>query len=125
MPRRESGSLVAPFTLSAILHAALATLLFASLREHRPVALPPMYRVNIVAAPPGERAIGELKPAPGKATTSVTQPAATQSSTREASVPKRSTAKAVTVPAVAAAKKPAAKAATPTEGKASPTAKAT
>ena len=30
MPRRESGSrLVAPFTLSAILHAAVATLLVA------------------------------------------------------------------------------------------------
>src|SRR5665811_2591459 len=61
MPRRESGSrLIAPFTLSAILHAAVATLLFNTLKERKPVALPPMYRVEIVAAPPGERAIGCL-----------------------------------------------------------------
>jgi len=61
MARRESGSrLVAPVTLSAILHAAVATLLFYSLKGSKPVALPPMYRVNIVAAPPGERAIGEV-----------------------------------------------------------------
>ena len=125
MPRRESGSLVAPFTLSAILHALIATLLFASLKEQKPVALPPMYRVNIVAAPPGERAIGEVSPAQSRPTTPVTQPAATQSSIREAPVPKRSTGKTATVPTVAGAKKTTAKAATPTEGKASAAAKVT
>lgn len=88
MPRRESGSrLVAPFTLSAILHAAVATLLFNTLNERKPVALPPMYRVEIVAAPPGERAIGEVKAAPGKAAPSVTQATATQSAVKEMPLP--------------------------------------
>jgi protein TonB len=88
MPRRESGSrLVAPFTLSAILHAAVATLLFNTLKERKPVALPPMYRVEIVAAPPGERAIGEVKTAQAKAAASVTQPTATQSTVKEMPLP--------------------------------------
>lgn len=106
MPRRESGSrLVAPFTLSAILHAAVATLLFNTLKERKPVALPPMYRVEIVAAPPGERAIGEVKTAQAKAAASVTQPTATQSTVKEMPLP---TAKP-------APKTPAR--ATPTQGK--------
>ena len=88
MPGRESGSrLVAPFTLSAILHAAVATLLFNTMKERKPVALPPMYRVEIVAAPPGERAIGEVKTAQPKAAASVTQPTATQSSVKEMPLP--------------------------------------
>lgn len=88
MPRRESGSrLVAPFTLSAILHAAVATLLFNTLKERKPVALPPMYRVEIVAAPPGERAIGEVKTAQAKAAAAVTQPTATQSTVKEMPLP--------------------------------------
>ena len=112
MPRRESGSrLVAPFTLSAILHAALATLLFNTLKERKPVALPPMYRVEIVAAPPGERAIGEVKAAQAKAAASVTQPTATQSTVKEMPLP---TAKP-------APKTPAR--ATPTQGKVAPSSK--
>ena len=104
MPRREGG-LAAPFTLSAILHAAVATLLFNTLKERKPVALPPMYRVEIVAAPPGERAIGEVKTAQPAAATPVTQPTATQSTVKELPLP---TAKP-------APKTPAR--ATPTQGK--------
>ncbi|MFL5594326.1 MAG: TonB C-terminal domain-containing protein [Gemmatimonadaceae bacterium] len=106
MARRESGSrLTAPLMFSAILHAAVATLLFNTMNERKPVALPPMYRVNIVAAPPGERAIGEVRDEPSKATTSVTQPSATPSTVKEMPVPK----------AKPAPKTPAR--ATPTEGK--------
>jgi len=113
MRRGESGSrLIAPLTLSAILHAVVATLLFYSLKESKPVALPPMYRVNIVAAPPGERAIGEVKTNQSKATTSVTQPTTAPSTIRETPVPKRTSAKTT------------AKAA-PTEAKASPKSKVT
>ena len=112
MPRRESGSrLVAPFTLSALLHAAVATLLFNTLKERKPVALPPMYRVNIVAAPPGERAIGEVKTAQDQAKTPVTQPTATQSTVKEMPTPK----------AKPAPKTPAR--ATPTVGKVAPSPK--
>jgi protein TonB len=111
MSGRDGGSrLAAPFTLSAILHAAIATLLFSTLKERRPVALPPMYRVEIVAAPAGERAIGEVNAA--KATTPpVTQPTATQSTVKEMPLPK----------AKPAQKTPAR--ATPTEGKVSPSPK--
>ena len=109
MPRRESGSrLVAPFTLSALLHAAVATLLFNTLSGRKQVALPPMYRVNIVAAPAGERAIGEVKTAQAKATTPVTQQTGTQSTVKEMPTPK----------AKLAPKTPAR--ATPTEGKVAP-----
>jgi protein TonB len=88
MPGRASGSRnIAPFTLSAILHLAVATLLFNTLKERKPVALPPMYKVSIVAAPAGERAIGEVTSGQPKATPSVTQPSAAQSSPREAPVP--------------------------------------
>jgi len=111
MAGRESGSRLGPFTLSAILHAAIATLLFSTLKERRPVALPPMYRVEIVAAPPGERAIGEVSPAKAATTTSVTQPTATQSTVKEMPLPK----------AKPAQKTPAR--ATPTEGKVSPSPK--
>jgi len=127
MARRESGGgLVGPFTLSAVFHAVVATLLFFSLKQQKPVALPPMYRVNIVAAPPGERAIGEVKSGQAKPTTSVTQPTPAQSSIKETPVPSQKTAKAApTARTSTSAKKTTAKAATPTEGKASPAAKVT
>jgi protein TonB len=111
MASREGGSRLAPFTLSAILHAAIATLLFSTLKERRPVALPPMYRVEIVAAPAGERAIGEVSPATAATTPTVTQPTATQSTVKEMPLPK----------AKPAQKTPAR--VTPTEGKVSPSPK--
>lgn len=113
MARRESGPrLVTPFTLSALLHAAIATLLFTTLREGRPVALPPMYRVNIVAAPPGERAIGEVRSEPANTPAAVTPPTATPSTIKEMPLPK----------AKPAAKPPAR--ATPTQGKVAPSPRA-
>lgn len=115
MARRETG-LVAPFTLSAILHAVVATLLFVGLRGQKPVALPPMYRVNIVAAPPGERAIGEVTSGQTRPAAPVTQPTATQSTLRETAVPKPGTTKAAPARTSTGAKTTT-KAATPTEGK--------
>jgi protein TonB len=123
MPRRESGSrLFAPFTLSAILHAAIATLLFNTLSERKTVALPPMYRVNIVAAPSGERAIGEVKPAQDKAATPVTQPAATQSPVKEMPLPTAKAAPKTPTRATPTQAKaaPSPKVSTPTEAKATP-----
>jgi protein TonB len=101
---------IAPFTLSAILHAAIATLLFNTLKERKPVALPPMYRVNIVAAPPGERAIGEVKSGQAQATTPVTQPSAAQSTLKEMPLPKAKPAQKTPARATPSAPKPAAKA---------------
>ena len=84
---RQGSGLAAPFTLSALLHAAIATLLFNSLKERKAVALPPMYRVNIVAAPPGERAIGEVKTQTQPTRTPVTQPTPAPSTIKEAPLP--------------------------------------
>ena len=116
---RQNSGLAAPFTFSALLHAAIATLLFNSLKERKPVALPPMYRVNIVAAPPGDRAIGEVKPAE-PARTSVTPPTPAPSTIKEPPIPKARTAPAKARPTptqtkAAPAAKP--KATTPTEAK--------
>jgi protein TonB len=101
---------IAPFTLSAILHAAIATLLFNTLKERKPVALPPMYRVNIVAAPPGERAIGEVKSGQAKAATPVTQPSAAQSTLKEMPLPKAKPAQRTPARATPSVPKPSVKA---------------
>ncbi len=124
MPGRVNGSHIAPFTLSAVLHAAVATLLFNTLKERKPVALPPMYRVEIVAAPAGERAIGAVKSEQARATTPVTQPSASQSSVKELPLPTAKPAQktsARTTPSEAKPK-PVAKAGAP-EAKAAPQAK--
>ena len=123
MPGRGSGSrLAAPFTLSAILHAAVATLLFNTMKERKPVALPPMYRVEIVAAPPGERAIGEVKTAQPKAASTVTQPTATQSTVKEMPLPTAKPAPKTPARATPLQGKvaPSQKVAPPTEAKVTP-----
>ncbi|HEU4747953.1 MAG TPA: hypothetical protein VFS56_05585, partial [Gemmatimonadaceae bacterium] len=99
------------FALSAVLHVALGMLAFQSLKQPKPVALPPMYRVNIVAAPAGERAIGEVKTERATAPAPVTQPSTPQSSLKEMPMP---AAKPLPKPPVRA---------TPTEAKAAPTPK--
>ena len=48
---------------SVALHA-LAGALFLVMRGSPPVAMPPTYRVNLIAAPPGPRQIGEVQPTP-------------------------------------------------------------
>lgn len=115
---RQDSGLAAPFTLSALLHAVIATLLFNSLKERKPVALPPMYRVNIVAAPPGERAIGEVKTQPQTATTPVTQPTAVPSTIKESPLPKAKTApKTARTPPTETKSSTKTKAGTPSETK--------
>lgn len=100
-----------PFAVSAVMHVALGMLAFQSLKQPQPIALPPMYRVNIVAAPAGERAIGEVKTEASKAATPVTQPSTPQSSLKE-----------MPMPAAKPLRKPPVRA-TPTEAKAAPTPK--
>lgn len=48
---------------SVILHALAASLFFLA-RGPAPVPMPPTYRVNLIAAPPGPRQMGEVQPAP-------------------------------------------------------------
>ena len=56
-----NASLRLPLAVSGVLHiVAIAALV--GIQRDRPDALPPLYRVNIVAAPPGPRAIGTVAP---------------------------------------------------------------
>jgi outer membrane biosynthesis protein TonB len=57
-----SPRLGAPATVSAFLHAGMLVAMWWTSRDAPPPVLPPIYRVNIVAAPPGPRAIGEVRP---------------------------------------------------------------
>jgi periplasmic protein TonB len=54
----------APATVSAFLHAGAIAVMWVGSRQAPPPALPPIYKVNIVAAPAGPRQIGEVRPRP-------------------------------------------------------------
>jgi protein TonB len=58
---REKGGLAAPVTVSAALHAVIAAGFLMMTPRPLPPS-PPVYRVNLVAAPPGERAVGVVRP---------------------------------------------------------------
>lgn len=58
----ESG-IGGAFAFSILLHASLVAPLIVW-KTAPPPALPPMYQVNLVAAPPGERAAGVVRPTP-------------------------------------------------------------
>ena len=66
-------SLRGPLAFSAVLHVIGVALLIGIQRD-RPHAMPPMYKVNIVAAPPGPRAIGTVNPPPAPTPTAPTPP---------------------------------------------------
>jgi len=69
---RRDPSLGAPITASIALHAAIVAAFFV-LRPPAPPAMPPTYRVKMVAAPPGPPAVGIVRPTP-TAAEPVTQP---------------------------------------------------
>ena len=54
--------LTGPAGVSLALHATLAAFVFFAFRKGTPEALPPIYKVNIIAAPAGPRAIGVVQP---------------------------------------------------------------
>lgn len=67
MRRSDNAHLKGPMGVSLALHLSLVALvLLAGLRKTDVPALPPIYRVNIVAAPAGPRAIGEVRPEPAE-----------------------------------------------------------
>ena len=77
-----------PLGVSLGLHATIAALVLLGFRKGDTPALPPIYKVNIVAAPPGPRAIGTVQPdvaTPKPATPPVTPP--TPAKTKEPAVP--------------------------------------
>jgi len=64
----EGGRLKGALGVSALLHASVIGAVAWAFRPGPPVALPPIYKVTMVAAPPGPRAIGEVTSAPAPAT---------------------------------------------------------
>ena len=64
MRQRANDHLKGPMGVSLALHLTLAALVLFGFREGDVPPLPPIYKVNIVAAPPGPRAIGEVQPDP-------------------------------------------------------------
>ena len=71
----STARLGGPFGLSVVLHASLIAAAFLA-RPGPPKARPPVYSVQLIAAPPGERAIGAVtkEPAPTPPPTPVTPP---------------------------------------------------
>lgn len=57
----EKGQLKLPVIASLLVHVALVALPLVFRPDPAP-PLPPVYRVNLVAAPPGERAVGIVQP---------------------------------------------------------------
>jgi protein TonB len=71
-PGGERG-LGLPVVVSLLVHAALVAAAFL-LRPEASPPMPPVYRVNLVAAPPGERAVGVVQPPPAPAPAEPTPP---------------------------------------------------
>jgi protein TonB len=61
--RPASSGLGGAFALSVLLHVGVAVP-FVMRQASAPAALPPMYQVDLVAAPPGERAVGVVRETP-------------------------------------------------------------
>jgi hypothetical protein len=94
-----------PLGMSIALHASILALAFIVYREHPTHALPPFYRVDLVAAPKGERAIGEVNPADAKPAPRppVAPPAAPPQTSEKAipltkAAPKKAAARSTPVP---------------------------
>jgi outer membrane biosynthesis protein TonB len=62
-----------PLGISVLLHASIIGAAFL-VRPGPPKAMPPVYRVNLIAAPAGERAIGVVTPQPAPPPTPTTAP---------------------------------------------------
>ena len=78
--------LALPVTMSATLHGSLAVLVLLASRVSRQ-ALPPIYRVELIAAPPGERAIGTVTETPPPAKAPETPPPKRAETVAKSTVP--------------------------------------
>ncbi len=79
--------LAGPVGLSTALHAAAIAAALWAFRPGPPVVLPPIYKVDIVAAPPGPRAIGEVTPAAAPAKPAPTPPKIRETPTPQPAAP--------------------------------------
>ena len=86
---RGTTRLAGPFWWSAALHAAAGVLLLAAAEKNPRRALPPVYKVDIVAAPAGPRRIGTVGAQPPAAETpAAPAPAPSEPAARTAPIPK-------------------------------------
>jgi protein TonB len=79
--RRAPRSLAGPIGASAVLHAAIILPLLL-LHQVSGVSMPPMYKVQLIAAPPGERAVGVVTDAPAPAVPTKAPPKAAAKETK-------------------------------------------
>jgi periplasmic protein TonB len=115
---KEPVRLGGPFGMSVALHLSALALVLFGLRKGPAEVLPPIYKVDIVAAPPGERAIGEVKPEPTPVAAAAAAPIAPPTPKERAiplakAIPKKAAARSTPVPAPA---KPTPKTAAPRAG---------
>lgn len=109
--RRETAG---PAVASLALHALVFALL-AALRPEASVLLPPTYRVDLVAAPPGPRQIGVVQPsAPPRPQTEAPPPPRAETPERAMPLPSATPPRRAKVPATPTPA-PAERAATPSE----------
>jgi protein TonB len=100
--RRAPRSLAGPIGASAILHAAvILPLLIMQTASHAP--MPPMYKVELIAAPAGERAAGVVTTAPAPAVPATAPPKAATKATKAVKTPVKT--KSVPKPVVQATPK--------------------
>jgi periplasmic protein TonB len=95
-----SRGLTGSLGVSAALHVAVVALVIVA-RGDPPPPLPPIYRVNLVAAPPGERAPGIVTPTPSARPPdpAATPPPRSQSSPRDMAPPRVQPNRRTPVPA--------------------------
>lgn len=118
--RAAPPRLTLPLGASVLLHAAALTALFV-LRAPAPPPLPPVYRVNLIAAPAGPRAIGTVQDKPAVPAAKPVTPPRTKAEPKTAPVIEKHAAKPaparkVATPAPAEVKTRRADARTPAAG---------
>jgi periplasmic protein TonB len=117
--QKEPVHLGGALGMSVALHLSVLALALIGLRNGPAEALPPIYRVDIVAAPAGERAIGEVTPEPAPVEkTPAAAPVAPPTPKERAvplakAIPKKAAARSTPVPPAA---KPVPKTAAPRAG---------
>ena len=90
---RQPRSLAVPIAFSGLLHVAVILPLLL-LRSAEPVFLPPMYKVDLLAAPPGPRAAGIVSEAPAPPVPSKAPPKAAAKAVPVKALPKTTPSKA-------------------------------
>ncbi|MFN2400353.1 MAG: TonB C-terminal domain-containing protein [Gemmatimonadaceae bacterium] len=91
MRRREAYSVSrvgTPLGVSCVLHAMLGATVFL-VRPSAPEALPPIYKVNLIAAPSGPRAAGVVRRQPSSSENPATVPPRALTSPRDMPMPER------------------------------------